>query len=265
MTRDCYLDEKLGLMVRRCGVTGPKILWIHGYTIDSSLWQKLWHLMPGWQHLGFDLPGHGQSPRGSLASLSDLAGQIGQFALDEEVEHMVALSLGTTIALQVALDHPTHFETVTLGAPAIGGGPADQDVGNLYRELRQMRIALGSGPWLAERWMMSPPDLFTWARKNPNVWPDIERVVHNHGWHELASFEIGSLANHHQPSHTISAIESRMLLLIGEHELPAFVETSEIILRESIDCRRHVLDGVGHLCMLEAPLASARLIDAHLR
>jgi pimeloyl-ACP methyl ester carboxylesterase len=38
------------------------VLWIHGYSIDSTTWAELWSLLPGWSHYGIDLPDHGASP-----------------------------------------------------------------------------------------------------------------------------------------------------------------------------------------------------------
>ena len=38
---------------------GPAVVWIDGYTMDSTSWSELWGLLPGWRHLGIDLPGHG--------------------------------------------------------------------------------------------------------------------------------------------------------------------------------------------------------------
>src|SRR4029077_8416311 len=50
----------LGLGTRSTG-SGPTVLWIHGYTLDSSLWADLWQRLPGYRHIGVDLPGHGSS------------------------------------------------------------------------------------------------------------------------------------------------------------------------------------------------------------
>ena len=47
---------------RQAPGSADKVLWVHGYTMDSSLWQPLWDELPGWHHFGIDLPFHGTSP-----------------------------------------------------------------------------------------------------------------------------------------------------------------------------------------------------------
>ena len=41
---------------------GAGVLWVHGYTVDSTTWDTVWSLLPEWSHYGIDLPGHGTSP-----------------------------------------------------------------------------------------------------------------------------------------------------------------------------------------------------------
>src|SRR5262245_51575468 len=106
-----------------------KVLWIHGYTVDSTVWQDLWALLPGWHHIGIDLPGHGGSRQlQDGEDLPSLGRDLGQLALEHDVRHLVALSFGTVIALQIAIEFPTSFASMVLGAPALAGGPQDPEV-----------------------------------------------------------------------------------------------------------------------------------------
>ena len=50
-----------GLSARVQPGSGPKVIWLHGYTLNSSVWLPLWRRLPGWTHIGIDLPGHGAS------------------------------------------------------------------------------------------------------------------------------------------------------------------------------------------------------------
>ena len=54
------------LFVRRFSATSPnthrrRILWLHGYTLDGSIWETLLSGLPEMDHLAPDLPGHGKS------------------------------------------------------------------------------------------------------------------------------------------------------------------------------------------------------------
>jgi 2-succinyl-6-hydroxy-2,4-cyclohexadiene-1-carboxylate synthase len=254
-----------GLRARLRRGAGERILWVHGYTIDSSLWQELWERLPDWEHIGPDLPDHGMSaPLDADENLVTLGRELGEWARDNGVRHVVGLSLGSTIALQIVLSFPQAFESLTLGAPALGGGPVEASVGVRYVELLRMLEQIGPGPWLANRWMTSPPDLFTYARKHPALWHTLQNVIARHGWAELPGFQIARLATWPQRLADVAAIRARLLLLIGEHEMPAFVETARILEATVAGSRSVVLPGCGHLCMLEEPDRSALEIGAHL-
>jgi len=245
---------------------GEAVLWIHGYTLDASSWERLWELLPGWRHIGIDLPGHGASlPLPAGDDLPALARRIGRLALRHGVRHVVALSFGTLVALQLAIEHPTAFASVTLAAPALGGGPQDPDVARRYDELAAAYRTKGFGPHLRERWMQSPPDLFKGAEGRPELWDRLWRLVGRHGWWELADGSYGRLGNHPQPRHQLTAVRAAFLVLVGENELPAFKRCAELIRRSVSDCERVYVPAVGHLCVLEDPEGTCGLIAAHLR
>ena len=59
-----------------------KILWLHGYTGDSSIWGEIWSMLPGWYHIGIDLPGHGSStPMAENSNLRDLGQRLGKVCI----------------------------------------------------------------------------------------------------------------------------------------------------------------------------------------
>lgn len=253
-----------GLAVWRGGGAGPVVMWVHGYTLTSALWQPLWMRLPGFAHVGVDLPGHGGSaPLRPGEDLISLGARLADWAQAEGVRHLVGLSLGSTVALQVALAAPGAFETLTMAAPAIGGGPAEASVGERFKEMRQMEAQLGRGPWLAERWMASPPHLFTTARADPALWAEVAPVVRAHGFDELPDFAIARLATPRQPLDRIAALGCRVLLLIGDRELPAFAETARLLAARCRHARLRTLDGAGHLCLLERPGPATALLARH--
>lgn len=243
---------------------GEAVLWIHGYTLDSSSWTRLWELLPGWRHIGIDLPGHGASlPLPAGDDLPALARRIGGLALRHGVRHVVALSFGTLVALQIAIEHPEDFATVTLAAPALGGGPQDPDVALRYDELADAWRRRGFGPHLRERWMTSPPDLFKGAESKPELWAQLWRLVGRHAWWELGDGSYGRLGNHPQTRPQLQAIRSSFLVLVGDNEMPAFKRCAELIRRSVPDCQRAYVPAVGHLCILEDPEGTHERIARH--
>lgn len=245
---------------------GERILWIHGYTMDSSVWAEIWSLMPGWYHIGIDLPNHGASRRLTpKEDLSSLADQLGRLAQSYDVRHIVALSFGTIIALQMAVQFPGTFTSLVLGAPALAGGPADRMIETRYGELALAYRERGAGPHLGALWMRSPPDTFKGAELRPSVWAQLETVIARHAWAELSTGAMYYLTNQPQTAEQIMTVDAATLIIIGEHELPVFQTCADLVRRTVPNCRIETIPDAGHLCLIEEPHASSAMIDDHLR
>jgi pimeloyl-ACP methyl ester carboxylesterase len=254
------------LIARVAPGEGERVLWLHGYTLDSSSWSELWELLPGWHHIGVDLPGHGSSlPLPPGEDLPALARRIGRTALDRGVRHLVALSFGTLLALQIVIEYPTEFATLILGAPALGGGPVDPEVGERYDELAGIYRREGFTPGLRERWMQSPPNIFKGAEAHPALWSRLRAIVGRHPWWELADGSYSRLSNHPQTAAELRRVKTPALVLVGEDELAPFKRCAELIRRQLPRCQRRYLPVVGHLCMLEEPATVHPLIESHWR
>jgi pimeloyl-ACP methyl ester carboxylesterase len=260
------IDFGAGLTARIRPGPHDRILWIHGYTLDSSSWAEIWGLLPGWYHIGIDLPGHGGSrPLTERDDLRSLGRAIGRHALDHGARHIVALSFGTIIATQVAITFPAELRTLILGATSLSGGPQDSEVERLYDALIRLYHERGPGPHLRELWMTSPPPLFQGAENRPELWRELWQLVGEHRWLELDRGAMRQLTSHPQRESDLRRIQAATLILLGDNEMAAFRRCGEIIHRAIPDATRHYLPNVGHLCMLEVPGEASALIEAHLR
>jgi pimeloyl-ACP methyl ester carboxylesterase len=244
---------------------GETVFWVHGYTIDSSLWAEIWGHLPGWRHVGVDLPGHGGSaPIDGETTLRDLGERLAEAALAQGARHVVGLSLGALVALEVALARPAAFETLTLGAPAIAGGPADPSVGQRYQEMARLWWQSGGDRQAMRRlWMTSPPDLFKGAEDRPALWDRLVAVIDGYGWDEFHGPGVARLAAAGQSVEALPDLGCRVMTLIGEREFPAFRDTARRIATTTGGTVAELPDA-GHLCMLEAPAAGAAAIAGHL-
>jgi 2-succinyl-6-hydroxy-2,4-cyclohexadiene-1-carboxylate synthase len=254
-----------GLAARVQAGPGEKVLWLHGYTINGSTWQPLWDLLPDWYHIGLDLPGHGASgPWPEDVTLPKLARRIGRLAIEEGVQHIVALSFGTMLGLQVVLEYPEAFASLTLGAPALAGGPTDPQSGVRYGQLAQLFWQRGPGPWMTELWMQSPPDIFAGAQRHPLLWESLIDVLNEHNWSELKTGRMrGLVMGYEQTADSLRQITTSTLVLVGDEEMKAFRETADILGCEIPNCQRINLPQTGHLCMLEGPQQCAPIMAAH--
>ncbi len=255
-----------GIAVYSAPGTGDRVLWIHGYTLNAQIWQPLWAALPGWSHLGVDLPGHGASaPMRPGEDLGQLARCLVVLAQAHQVRHLVGLSFGGEIALQMAIEAPTAFATLTLGSPGWGSGPQDPAAHTRNVELTHLYAERGPGPWLTDLWMQSPPDIFKGAAQHPALWQALHAIVNEHPWDELRGTAMQYLVNYPQPEKDLRPIQAATLLMIGEEDMTVFKRIAEMIRRAIPGAQRIYLPAAGHLGLLEVPETVYPIIATHLR
>jgi pimeloyl-ACP methyl ester carboxylesterase len=254
-----------GLVAHANGGEGDTVLWFHGYTMDASVFGELWTALPQWRHLGLDLPGHGRSRAvHEQDDLVSLAATIAQFAQQLDVRHLVGLSFGTLVALQVAAAAPASFRSLVLAAPGLAGGLDDPAVERRYLDLAMLYQRAGPGPHMTELWMRSPPDIFRHALRRPALGARLAALIDRHEWHELDSFSMRHLIAPEQDRALLEQVRAATLVLVGEHELDAHLACAARIADVVPDCVVRVLADTGHLALLEAPRPSAACIAEHL-
>lgn len=266
MTTEEQISLKDGIRALVRQGDGEAVLWFHGYTMNSSVWQDIWSLLPEWHHIGIDLPGHGASrPLSPSDDLDAIADVIADLALAHGVRHLVALSFGTIIALQAAIRRPDAFASVVLSAPAVLGGPHEVEVEARYVELARLYHQKGPGPHMTELWMRSPPDIFRGVNGRPELGRRLATVIDRHSWEEMANFAMRGLTVGRQGLEELARISSSTLVLLGSDDLPAFRLCGQLISAAVPNCHEVEVPGAGHLALLEEPEACASIIDAHLR
>jgi pimeloyl-ACP methyl ester carboxylesterase len=243
---------------------GDRVLWIHGYTMDSSIWEDLWPLLPEWSHIGVDLPGHGASRElDRKENLSSLADQLLELALAQEVRHVIALSFGTVVAIQMAMQQPNAFSSIVLAAPALTSGPRERDVEAHYLKLALLYHQQGAGPHMRSLWMTSPPDVFRGLEANPPVWERLARIIDCHGWTELVDGGMFNLLKLPQHEDDLRRIEASVMILLGQYDMEAFKTCAALIARAVATCNVVTIPGAGHLALLQKPHDAAQHIRAH--
>lgn len=245
---------------------GEKVLWLHGYTLDSSIWAELWALLPEWYHLGIDLPGHGASaPIAPGTTIGSLAAQIGALAQDHGVRHIIGLSFGTLLALQTVIINPNSFASLTLAAPGLVGGPEDPHTPQRYRDLGALYWQRGPGPWMTELWMRNPPDIFSGTLAHPELRQQLATVIDRYSWAEMRSGAMRHMFSPEQTSDLLATTVTPTLVLLGDAEMPAFQNAAATIEAALPNCRSALIPQAGHLCLLECPDVAAPLLAEHLR
>jgi 3-oxoadipate enol-lactonase len=251
---------------------GPAVVWIHGYTMDSSIWSELWDRLPGWRHIGVDLPGHGQSaplpPGQTLAALAD---QVAGVCAATGASRVVGLSLGSCVALQLAADRPDLVKRLIVGAPTIAGAPSEPGTAERHRELKALRRMapaisrrIPAGELLADLWMQSPPDIFRGTEAHPELRKRLRDVIVRHRWEELATGALGSVAEAVHTDADLGRITAPTLVFCGDEDMPTFIANAGRLERVLPACRVEPVRAAGHLVLLERPADVAAALAAHL-
>jgi 3-oxoadipate enol-lactonase len=244
---------------------GPPVMWLHGYTMDSSTWSDLWSQLPGWRHIGIDLPGHGGSaPLEPGTTLPELAAAIAGVVRSHEARRLVALSFGTMVALQLAMDEPALISELILAAPALGGGETEPGADHRYLELMQLYAAGAPAAALTDTWMSSPPDIFRGTETRPVLRFKLRQLILRHRWTELGDGTMRTLTDCPQNAVQLARLQARLHVLVGDQDMPVTRAVARQ-LRDTVP-RAHLseMPGTGHLCLLEDPAAAADLIRQRL-
>jgi 2-succinyl-6-hydroxy-2,4-cyclohexadiene-1-carboxylate synthase len=253
-----------GLSVTEVG-DGPGVLWLHGYTMRSDVWQPLWSKMPGWRHVGLDLPWHGAS-RGLREgeTLAMLADSVVAYAASASVSHVVALSFGTILATEMAGRHPDACDSWTLAAPSLAGMPHEPAVMRRYLDLYEMYRTSGAGPHMTQLWMASPPAIFAGINRRPNARARMRQVVDQHQWHELASNGMRQLVARTQVPDELAAVQVPIAVIVGDRDLLTHKACARSIAFSNRNVSMVIMPRCGHLPLLEEPDSAASLIATHL-
>jgi pimeloyl-ACP methyl ester carboxylesterase len=251
---------------RRVQGAGPAVLWLHGYTMDSECWQGLWDLLPGFRHVGVDLPGHGGSgPIGPQWTLADLAARLTGVLREERATKVVALSFGSCVALQLAIDQPALVRTLVLGAATIAGGPEQPGTAQRYKELMLLRRMGAGAEAITQRWMQSPPDIFRGTEKHPELRARLRATIGRHRWAELDSGAMRSVGASVHTDAQLRSIAARTLVVTGDEDMPVFLDNARRLHGTVPDVALRLLPGAGHLCLIERPEDIAGPLADHLR
>jgi pimeloyl-ACP methyl ester carboxylesterase len=98
--------------------SGESLLFIHGLGSDSTDWEKqIDYFSPHFKVIAIDLRGHGKSEKiKEKITIEDFAEDVYKvlMTIDADNVHIVGLSLGGMIALDLAVKHPEIIKTLTI-------------------------------------------------------------------------------------------------------------------------------------------------------
>jgi pimeloyl-ACP methyl ester carboxylesterase len=234
------------------------VVLLHGVTLDRRMWEaQVEHLAQSHRCLAVDRRGHGLSaplregwdPIADLAELLDDAGV--------ERCHVVGMSLGGLDAVAAAGRIPERVRSLVLvdawmPIEAMGSWSAP------FKLARERGADVARRAWLDDR-------LFAPARELPAVMSRIEEIV---GANDLSIFT-GPQARGlgRAVVEAAAGISVPTLVVVGDRDLPEFVETARWLAAIIPGARGHrleVVPGAGHMLPMERPAELNAVLDRWL-
>jgi pyruvate dehydrogenase E2 component (dihydrolipoamide acetyltransferase) len=244
---------------RRGPADGVPALLLHGFGGDLDNWMfNLDALAEAAPVIALDLPGHGQStPRLPGATLRDLAGCVARFldAIGVAQVHAVGHSLGGAVAARLALDQPQRVRTLALVNSAgfgveINAAYIDGFVAAASRrELKPVVELLFANAELVSRQLID--DLLKYKR--------IDGVGEVLATLAASLFPSGRQAE--QPGLELARAGKPVLLIWGRDDR---VIPSSHAANAPPGTKVHVLDGAGHMAMMEKASEFNALLKPHI-
>jgi pimeloyl-ACP methyl ester carboxylesterase len=223
-----YTSDGLRLHYDIAG-TGPALLCVHSATSTGSYeWDQLTHrLSESFRVVKPDLRGHGKSDHRS--------GQLALELIEEDLRrliahetlgrpHLMGFSLGSEIALRLALDHPGIAQSLVLLSPGLG----------TVKSGAAARAEVPSRETLEQAWPKGLRRLHA-ERHGPDHWIDIMQDL----WVRHAERTL-------IPLEDLQALTIPILLICGSDDDPRRIKQSRLFARTNPMASHIEIDGAGH-------------------
>lgn len=230
--------------------TGQPLVFIHGNTLDVRMWNPQWDVFArDFTVVRYDIRGHGQSanPTGPFSHADDLLALITHLNLGPA--HLIGLSRGGGIALDLAVEHPEAVRSiVSVDSTLWGYRQWDTEALQFWQKVNE--TAQHSGLEAARALWLTDP-MFAHANTLPAVAGQLRVMVADYaGWQWL------NRNPERLPSPStlerLSGLAQPILALAGELDRPDFI-TITGLLAEHARAQKVILPGVGHMPNMEAP------------
>jgi pimeloyl-ACP methyl ester carboxylesterase len=226
---------------------GPALLLLMGAGESRKMWEwQIPALAPSFQVITMDNRDCGASePETSPYSIADLATDVIALlaALNLAHAHVLGTSMGSMIALQVALDHPAWIDRLVLLSPLAGGlqlsAPPREawstDHADWIRGMFPMLVA----PGYFETHPRALEELVEVGRENRLTYDGVVRQIH-----AMGTFDVRS---------RLPEITVPTLLVVGDRDPFVPVNDAQAFTAAIPNAELVTIAGAGHLAFLENP------------
>ena len=243
--------------------TGPPVVLIHGHTLDLSVMDGLVGPLvgAGMQVVRFDLRGHGRSGRPDSGyhvshHAADVAAVMDTVGADRAA--LVGYSIGGGIALETALTMPDRVVTLTLLSPVLPDRPYEPEFFDSLRQVARVTRSDGIRAAMLGPWLDSP--LWATSLTDPVVRQRLASIVERFPGAEYLASARDRVDREWIMPDRLAEITQPTTVAVGELELPGFLAYAEEIAEGIPGAQLEVLEGLGHLHLLQDPDRVVKLV-----
>jgi 3-oxoadipate enol-lactonase len=232
---------------------GSPLLLIHAGIADSRMWEPQAGAFAGdFDMIRPDLRGFGGSelPPGSYSMMADIVGLLDHLGIEQA--HVVGCSMGGTVAVDIALEHPERVARLILVGSGVSGaefGQADKalfadvdaadEKGDLDAVNRAEVRLWVDGPHRAEG--AAPP-------KIRDLVLDMNRRAMRSDWSAATHKAIDPPA-----IDRLGSVQAPTLVVVGDEDMPHVGVVAGVLESKIPGARKVVIKGAAHLPSLERP------------
>jgi pimeloyl-ACP methyl ester carboxylesterase len=244
--------------------SGPPLLLLHAGIADRTMWEDVIPMLADqFRVIWCDMRGYGETPLpdGPFVYAADAAALLR--ALDVERAHVVGVSMGGHVALDLALAHPGLVDRLVLVGAGIDGWQHERALVDLWAEEEEAfeRGDLDEVAWINVRTWLDGP-----TRGEDQVPRALRRRVFEMQRtaldHENPAAEGGWLTASRRDR--LGDVTQPTLVLVGALDQRDFRRIAHLLAEEIPGARFEELAGVAHLPPLERPEAFARTVIGFL-
>ena len=244
--------------------TGFPVIFLHAGIADSRMWEPQARVFEEeFDVIRPDQRGFGRSdmPPGPWSPVEDLLALIDELGL--KPAHLVGCSMGGSVAIDFALDHPDRISKLVLVGSAIGGFAFRPEHAHLFAEASTARKA-GNLEALNEAMLY----LFLDGPERPRGYvaePLRTLFLDMNAIAVRADFEKAPPAQNMLATRRLHEITAPTLVVVGDKDVPTVLEAADLLAGSIPNARQAIIRDAAHLANLEHPEAFNRLVLDFLR
>jgi 3-oxoadipate enol-lactonase len=234
---------------------GDTVTFVHGSGLDGRMWADQVEVFAKlYQVLVPDLRGLGRSQvvDSQYPQSEDVARLLRDLGIERT--HLVGLSMGGCVAVDLALSHPALVASLVLVDASMQGF---RWPGNVRRSAGLAEVAKNAGVSEANARFLRDP-MFEGSRRRPEVFRKLKTIVSEH----RGSRWLGLAPARYRCSDFIDRlheITAPTLIIVGELDVPYILCAADGYAAGIEGARKVVIPNAGHMCNMDEPEAFNRL------